>query len=149
MKRYIKSSLSPNKMNNLANTVRDLMYRVWYHTDEDGVDVHTRQIADYIEARRTDSSYDSLSEYVYDHRHDIFDDYVLRKISTIAKDTHGTRITEDGRQFMRDYYDKLTQTDYNRLLMLRRDDPFVRGVADLNRLPSSLRSKLVQLGIDI
>lgn len=149
MKRYIKSSLSPNKMSNLANTVHDLMYRVWYRSDETGVDTHTRQIADYIKARLANASYDSLSEYVYDHRHDIFDDYVLRKISTTAKDTHGIRITDAGRQFMLDYYEKLIPADYNRLLMLRRDDPFVRGVADLNRLPSPLRSKLIQLGIDI
>ena len=121
MKRVIISDASLKTATYLAKLekfVRSMIYQVWnYDGNESGLFTDPNSLANRTLDYYVDEVDKSIkfSEYVYRNRHDLFDEGVKKYIHDKAK-------SEDDEKFMLDYYDSLSQSDYNRNLYLRRDD---------------------------
>jgi len=118
MKRYIKSdyTMSTTKLIELRKLVNRLVYTKYFRND-----FNKDIIKDFIASDELD-----YPKFVYDHRHEYFDEYVIDMIETLNNDLRGVRIQDADREFMLEYYNQLTPADYSRNLYLRRDAPSKR-----------------------
>ena len=117
MKRYIRSdasTMSTSKMVGLRKTVNNLIYHCYIANNN----YLKNMIVDDFELSDEPGDY---PEFVFNHRHNYFDDYVIEKINTMNKDLRGVKVTDTDRDYMLNYYQDLTQADYNRNLYLKRD----------------------------
>lgn len=117
MKRYIRSdasTMSTSKMVGLHKTVNNLIYHCYM--SDDG---HLKNMI--IDDFESSNKLDDYPEFVFNHRHTYFDDYVINKINTMHKDLRGVKVNDTDRDYMLNYYQDLTQVDYNRNLFLKRD----------------------------
>jgi len=125
MKLYVKSgSESISRLYRAERQVRKFIENCFYEGGKNFVDPNMRcnQIySDWYNSGRDEPWY----LYVYNHRDEIFDDYVMDKIVR-------SNFSEEEKDHMSDYYHSLSSSDYNRLLFLKRDSS-PRGVKEMAR----------------
>lgn len=117
MKRYILSA-SDNQIAKAKKYVRTLIFTVWT-SDENGN--HVRYFSDPSmlcnvlkkDYQRSKPNKD-FSSWIYDQRDDLFRDFVYQKLDD-------SKYSDEVVDIAKDYFDNLSQSDYNRNLHLKRD----------------------------
>lgn len=117
MKRLIHAS-SDNQIAQAKKFVRQLIYTVW-SSDENGRSVKyfsdPNMMRNIVKSEydNTDTS-ESFAEWVYNQRNDLFKDFVYNNLDKSKYSSEVINIAKD-------YFDNLTQADYNRNLYLKRE----------------------------
>jgi len=116
MYRYIRSSeITNSRIRKCKKLVRDYIWQCFSQGGEYFNDPEMLSNIEYMKWYDSDEDI-SWAEYVYKHRHDIFDKYILDKIENDPEIK-----TEEEQNCMIDYFNNLQPSDYNRILYLKRD----------------------------
>ena len=118
MKRLVNAA-SDNQIAQAKKFVRQLIYTVWT-CDENGRPVEyfsdpSMLCNILIDEYKRSGTYESFSKWIYNQRDDIFRNFVYNELDR-------SKYSEEVIDIAKDYFDNLTQSDYNRNLYLSREN---------------------------